>query len=357
MTARRHRSGFRIRTSARRLIGEPAVSTTPDNWSMRGLILVASFAVPALIASSLLLAPGASARGTGPLGALPGHLLFTRTHGNDVQTIYLVRGKSERRVTPPGAYCCLLRISPDHRKILVMPGGDIAPPVTGGTINLAGGGFLRLALVDPKLNLVPQAWSPDGARIAFEGWDDSDPSRTGVYTAAADGTSLVRVTTRPGLRHDIPLDYAPDGKHLVIYRSVGVDPDPQVGGSLWVVGVDGSGLHMIAGTSARPASWARWSKNGDRVMFANERTAPKGAIWTVRPDGTHRVRVFYDPHGGFPIQPVWSPDGRKILFALDPTNDQFEHPANKLYLISSDGSKPQLILAGSNFKSQPEWWQ
>ena len=33
------------------------------------------------------------------------------------------------------------------------------------------------------------------------------------------------MTTRPGLHHDIPLDYSPDGRRLVFYRSVGVDPD------------------------------------------------------------------------------------------------------------------------------------
>ncbi len=291
------------------------------------------------------------------MGALRGHLLFTRTHGNDVQTIFLATQNGERRLTRPGAYCCLVRISPDHQRILVMPGGNIPPPVTGGTINLAGGGFKRLPTLDPKLNLVPQAWSPDGTRVAYEGWDDSKPSRTGVYTASAvNGTGLKRVTTRPGPHHDAPLDYSPDGKQLVFYRSVGVDPDPYVGGSLWVVGVDGTRLHKIAVASTRPAAWARWSKNGDRILFANERTAPSSAIWTVRPDGTHLTKLFSDRQRRFPIQPVWSPSGGQILFALDPTNDQFTHPANGLYIVNSDGSHLALILGGNNFKSQPEWW-
>ena len=291
---------------------------------------------------------------------LPGTLLFTHSARHDVQTIFLATGRRVRRLTRPGAYCCLVRISPDHRRVLVMPGGNIAPPVTGGTINLAGVGFQRLPLADPKLNLVPQAWSPDGTRIAFEGWDDSDPSRAGVYiTNAADGTNAVRVTTRPGLHHDIPLDYSPDGTRLVVYRSVRVDPDPYayVGGSLWVVNVDGSGLHEIAGASVRPAAWARWSRNGRTILFANERTAPSGAIWTVRPDGTNLAKVFADRRGRFPIQPVWSPDGSRILFALDPTNDQFTHPFNGLYLIRADGSHLQLLIGGNSFKSQPEWWR
>jgi Tol biopolymer transport system component len=129
-----------------------------------------------------------------------------------------------------------------------------------------------------------------------------------------------------------------------------------VGGSLWVVGVDGSGLHEIAGKSRHPADWARWSRNGDRILFANERTSLSGAIWTVRPDGTHLTKVFSNPQGAFPIQSAWSPDGKQIVFALDPTNDQFTHPPNGLYLMRADGRKLQLLIGGFNFKSKLGWW-
>jgi Tol biopolymer transport system component len=314
--------------------------------------IVGVVAVLSLVGSSAVSTANNQAAG------LSGHLLFTRTHGHDVQAIFLLSGKQERRLTAPGSYCCLLRISPDHTKMLVMPGGDIPLPVTGGTLSLSGSGFKRLRLVDPTLNLVPQAWSPDGKRIAFEGWDDSKPSRTGVYTASStDGRGLRRMTTRPGLHHDIPLDYSPDGKWLVLYRSVGVDPDPSVGGSLWVVRTNGSGQHRIAGAAARPDPWARWSKTGDRILFANERLAPSGAIWTVRPDGSNLHRVFADKKGRFPIHPVWSPDGKNILFALDPTNDQFTHPTNALWQTRADGSHPQLVLGGANFNRQIEGWR
>jgi Tol biopolymer transport system component len=99
---------------------------------------------------------------------------------------------------------------------------------------------------DPTLNLVPQAWSSDGTRIAFEGWDDSDPNRTGIYTARrADGADMKRVTTVTGRAHDMPLDYSPDGQKLVFYRAVRAEPDFPIdtGGSLCVVNVDGSDAH------------------------------------------------------------------------------------------------------------------
>jgi Tol biopolymer transport system component len=241
--------------------------------------------------------------------------------------------------------------------VLVMPGGNIEPPITGGTVDLEGEDFERLNLTDPTLNLIPGPWSPDGARIAFEGWDDSDPARTGVYTArAADGGDLVRVTTRPGLRHDIPLDYSPDGTQLVFYRSAHADPDPKVGGSLWVVGVDGTAAHRVSGR-AHPADWARWSPDGETILFATERTAPSGAIWTVSPDGSNLVELFVDQDGRFPITPTWSPDGSQILFALNPTNDEFTHPDNSLVLVNSDGTGLRKVIATPDFKRWPEWWE
>jgi Tol biopolymer transport system component len=328
-----------------------------------------------LIASFVLLAPWVPVEAS-PAGADPpfltsgqrsptsapdwpvrGHLSFTRTTDNDVQSIYAASGRAERQITPPGAYCCLLRISPDHRRLLTIPGGDIPLPLTGGTIDLNGGHYHRLALTDPTLNLIPQAWSPDGTRIAYEGWDDNTDDRTGVYTARlSDGGGLTRVTTRPGAAHDIPLDYSPDGKQLVFYRSAQDDPDSQVGGSLWVVDVDGTRAHRVAGPSDRPAPWARWSPDGRRILFANERTSPTGALWTVPPRGCPSRRLYSDPGGGFPLDPTWSPDGSHIAFALDPTNDEFTHPANTLYVITAHGAHPRLVNATHDFKRQLEWW-
>ena len=63
------------------------------------------------------------------------------------------------------------------------------------------------------------------------------------------------------------------------------------------------------------------------------------------------------PRGGFPIQPDWSPDGSHIVFALDPTNDQFTHPDNALYTITAQGTDPQPVNGSHDFKNSPEWWQ
>lgn len=291
---------------------------------------------------------------------LPAHLLFARVSYPDVETIYLARPRGnrevERQLTKPRGYI-LAFPSPDHKRMLAVSSGNIPPPPSLATVGLDGRGFKRLRLHDPTLNLLPCCWSPDEKRLAFMGWDDANPARTGIYIAnAADGTGLVRVTTRPGRLLEEVQAYSPDGKWLLFYRDTHPDPDPAVGGSLWVVRVDGSDLHRITDKSRPPADWARWSPSGDRILYADERTAVSGAIWTVRPDGTQRTKVFADKRGRFPITPAWSPDGKQIVFALDPTNDQFTHPPNQLYVMNADGSHLHLLIGDHTFKRNPEWW-
>ena len=259
-----------------------------------------------------------------------------------------------------GAYCCVNRLSPDGTRILVMPGDDYTGAVRGGTLTTNGADFALLPQPDDSLNLVPSAWSPDGTRIAFEGWDNSDPARNGIYTAvAADVSDLVRVTTRPGLPHDSPLDYSPDGTQLVFYRAVRAEPDfpIDIGGWLWVATVDGSDAHPLNTGDVNPWWQARWSPDGSKILFGEERLQPTGALWTVEPDGSNLTKVFEDPNGGFANSPVWSPDGSQIMFSLHPHSDYFEHPDNSIYVINADGSGLTLVVDVPGYKYVTEWWE
>ncbi len=286
--------------------------------------------------------------------SLEGHILLT----DGGLFVANPDGSVRRLVYQEGAYCCADRISPDRSRILVMPGTDDTGSVRGGTLALDGSDFELLPRPDETLNLVPQAWSPDGERIAFEGWDESDPSRTGIYTARTDGTDLLRVTTSPGLPHDSALDFSPDGTQLVFYRAVRAEPDfpIDIGGSLWIVNVDGTDPHQLDTGDVRPWWTARWSPDGSTIVFTEERLQPTGAIWTVSPDGSNLTKVFEDPEGRFARAPVWSPDGSRIMFYLHPVTDNFEHAANEIYVINADGSGLTLLIGGPTYKFVTEWW-
>ena len=67
------------------------------------------------------------------------------------------------------------------------------------------------------------------------------------------------------------------------------------------------------------------------------------AIFTVRPDGSGLTNLT--PGGGFERNPVWSPDGRKILFAKD----------DDLYVMQADGSGRVLVARGDAEVSGYTW--
>ena len=91
-------------------------------------------------------------------------------------------------------------------------------------------------------------------------------------------------------------------------------------------------------------------------MFGEERLQPAGALWTIEPNGSALTKVFEDPEGGFVVKPIWSPDGSKIMFAMNPIDDEFLHPDNEIYVIGADGTGLTLVIDGPGHKGVTEWW-
>ena len=90
----------------------------------------------------------------------------------------------------------LSRWSPDGTLITIT--AVSGSRVFAATIRPDGTGYTELPIDDPTLNVGCMLWSPDGTRLACEGWDDTDPTRNGIYTInASDGGDLQRVTSSP----------------------------------------------------------------------------------------------------------------------------------------------------------------
>ncbi len=110
----------------------------------------------------------------------------------------------------------------------------------------AGGDSLVRVTRDPGRDLFPN-WSPDGHRIAFS----SD--RTGdleIYAARPNGEGPENLTANPTAPDFYPA-YSPDGTRM--HFTSGRDGDPEV----YVTNADGTGQTNLSG-SARKDSGADW---------------------------------------------------------------------------------------------------
>ena len=293
--------------------------------------------------------------GTIQSSSLEGRILFTRAGGQfGDETVFTANadGTQAERITEFGSTCCP-RWSPDGSHILfaaTMPDGET---ITTAIVDPDGSHARQIPLPDGTMNLGPGAWSPDGTRIAFQGWDNTDPSRAGIYIGdSSDGGHLVRVTTNTEDGADFPGDFSPDGTQLVFLRE---RPLEQSVGQLFVVNVDGTDLHPITPLDLPVGTAARWSPDGTRILFEDARDQPQGYLRTVDPDGSHLETLFADPEGRFAIAPAWSPDGSYVMFALNRVADAFSHPANSIYVIRADGAGLTELIDTADSKRGLDW--
>lgn len=86
----------------------------------------------------------------------------------------------------------------------------------------------------------------------------------------------------------------------------------------WLIRPDGSGQHLLVpDLETTPLGWADWSPDGRRIAFTAEQGA-RSDLWVVNADssGARRLVSCNEPCNTINF-PVWSHDGRKIMFGQD----------------------------------------
>ena len=294
----------------------------------------------------------ASAAASAPRPDLDGRIVFTRSgdsFGDDTVFTANADGTTEHQLSE-GEACCV-QVSRDGERVLfsaVAPDGR----VTTATVNFDGSDLFLVPLPEGTLNLGPGPFSPDGTRIAFEGFDDAHPEVTGIYIGSADGTNLVRVTQDGG----IPGDWSPDATQILFFRDES--------NSLVIVNADGTGERELTPDDVIvECCWGyRWSPDGSRILFPDE----NGVLWLINSDGTDLTQLFVDESVQHvrrnAITPTWSPDGTQIMFGLSPTRSPVDPPTspydplpNGLYVIDADGTGLTLVIGDNTFKREPFW--
>jgi TolB protein len=89
------------------------------------------------------------------------------------------------------------------------------------------------------------------------------------------------------------------------------------------------------------------SPDSSRVLFQSDRTSD-WEIYTMKPDGTELVRVTNSP--GADATAIWSPDGKRIVFASERDAGDSE-----IYVMSADGSGVRRLTRQPGDDSHPHW--
>jgi hypothetical protein len=306
----------------------------------RGVLLVVAVVGLSCTADGSVPPPGASDGSEAPTdpseASAAARILFSRIMKSD-EIRYFVVGVDGTGETPfaPGKEFEGRQLSPDGSQLAIV-GPNEDGLLVGGTVGVDGNGYRLFAAPDPALNLACGVWAPDD-RMACEGWDDTDPSRTGIYSVrASDGSDPRRLT-----RHrDVPCDYSPDGMQLAFMRT---GRDAAVG-TLMLMDAGGGKARALLDDIELTGLPCDWSPDGRSILVTRD-----GALVVVAPDGGWSP-IEGEGLDGFSLGAVWSPDGSHVLFAMTLESDDFD-----VYSVAADGTDLTRI-ADSELLEEPANW-
>ena len=181
------------------------------------------------------------------------------------------------------------------------------------------------------------AWSPDGSRLAFT---QLQPDGTfQIATSAPDGTDVKVLTAGAGADN---ASWFPDGSLIVFQRQSGSFTDPDFHTTLWWMNSDGTNLRQVGDPEAFDIE-PKVSPSGSEILFTRltfENDQARQQL-VSRSIATGEERVL--PAGRSVEHPSWSPDGRWIAYNISPALGGAA-PNDQVMRIPADGSGPAEML-------------
>jgi Tol biopolymer transport system component len=204
------------------------------------------------------------------------------------------------------------------------------------------------------------AFPGQNGKIAFSA-TNTNPTypNTDIYSVNPDGSGLVQIINENGgtwedSNFDSVPEWSPDGTQLV-FNSLwieGGDPEP----SIDRVNADGTGRVVVQPARYNPV----WSPDGAHLLYAlgdpgahDEPGDEHGWLFTSDPDGTNET--FFRSMGARPSKASWSPDGMRIAFPLV-TYGCINDCQGDLYTAdAADGGALVQVTNNPYDEIQPDW--
>jgi Tol biopolymer transport system component len=195
---------------------------------------------------------------------------------------------------------------------------DNALPCSLSIIDQQGNLIRTLLQNDTAIPHSPK-WSPDGKQILFTSQKEAGGPGT-VLVMGADGASARSLYQSPASAIWTEAKWSPDGSQIAVMTSTQIAVVSPVDGTSHVV-ASGKDIFSFA-----------WSPKGGEIAYDSEDGGYK--VYMVGSEGGE-PRVVADPATG----PVWSPDGKQILFASNRARQE------GVWWASPDGSKRGRLAA------------
>ena len=194
------------------------------------------------------------------------------------------------------------------------------------------------------------SWSPDGTRLAFGGCCDAGYE---AYVVGADGTGLHRVTDEVddngGDGAFSPI-WSPDGSRLacVVTRYESESLSETMG--ILIVRLDGGSSELITQSPHIDESPV-WSPDGTKIAFL--RKTPRGLadVFVVSAvDGVAEPIQLSSPLVHATSGPRWSPDSLEVLFS----GQRVDNDNHGIYVAGADGAGDRVVIEDA-YAQGPVW--
>lgn len=286
-----------------------------------------------------------SSVGPASAGAYPGENgKIVYVAGDDVFTVN-PDGTSAANVTnTPGLDAENVAASPDGKRIAFNVGTQSVLDDAGlYVVNMDGSG-VRDVLArrhDDFIAIAAPTWSPDGKRLAFEGFD-SRGYRNDLFVIDADGADLERLTDCGCVGSSYPV-WSPVAPEIAFV--------PCCRGVITTIDVDTKTAVDVYAPEATDTRNLTWSPDGTQIAFDDLLEVYRVSI----PDGTPVPLTSTGP-GGYYSNPSWSPDGTKILVESNHASQQSDN--RDIYTIDAAqglAGGVTRVTTALDAEGQPEW--
>jgi Tol biopolymer transport system component len=218
-----------------------------------------------------------------------GVLAYASGQPNDWQ--YVWRDRQGRNLGAVGDAGGVVMISPDGKRLVGDPGGDVSVLEFGRDL------VTRVAF-RPHGGTNP-IWSPDGRYVAYY-------NGTGICRKRADGSGTEQVLIRTN-NLAVPKSWSPDGRYI-LYAQI----DSGTGADLFALPVDGDAHPLVLAQTKANEDQGQFSPDGHWVAYTSNESGQSEIYAIPFPPAPNASKWLVSKGGG--VMPRWRRDGKELFY-------------------------------------------